>query len=95
MRGTLMSINYFRQYELRNRDIVTLAPAHEVNGISIIRFFNAMTRRYGVLLEGKKICQNPSGRSKSIGMSGVMPYCFAEPASSSRTYCAGRVGTQR
>ncbi len=35
MRGTLMSINYFRQYELRNRDIVTLAPAHEVNGISI------------------------------------------------------------
>ncbi|NLE28394.1 MAG: hypothetical protein GX629_01835 [Phycisphaerae bacterium] len=30
-----MSINYFRQYELRNRDIVTLAPAHEVNGISI------------------------------------------------------------
>jgi hypothetical protein len=36
MRGTLMSINYFRQYELRNRDIVTLAPAHEVNGISII-----------------------------------------------------------
>ena len=36
MRGTLMSINYFRQYELRNRDIVTLAPAHEVNKISII-----------------------------------------------------------
>ena len=30
-----MSINYFRQYELRNRDIVTLTPAHEINGISI------------------------------------------------------------
>ena len=48
MRGTLMSINYFRQYELRNRDIVTLAPTHEVNGISI----KAYLQQRELFLEG-------------------------------------------